>query len=128
RSSDLIRSSKRKHFGHKSAVASAINADAFWVHSVVLDHVVESIELIVVILAAEKIVNIRSPVASVTGRAAIVDVKDDITFLRQQLIEYELAVIVVPYVDSVLQISGAMDKNHHLIFFLLIKVGRKIDL
>ena len=82
--------------------------------------------MIVHILAAEKIVNVGPPIAAVAGRTAIVDVKDDITFLRQQLVEHKLAVIIVPAVDRILKIAGTVDEDGHRIFLFRVKAGRQI--
>ena len=84
--------------------------------------------MIVHVLAAEEIVHIRPPIAPVTRRAAIVYVQNDVTLLRQKLFEEELAIIIIPAVDRVLQITRAMDEDDHRVFFLRVESGGKIDL
>lgn len=60
-----------EHSRHETAVAAAVNADPFLIDAVVFYHVVDRVDVIVKVLAAQEIVDIRAPIASVTGGASV---------------------------------------------------------
>src|SRR6188508_3744980 len=75
---------KYKHPCHKPAVTPAIHTDMFLIDGIVFDHIVNSIDMVIIIFTAEKLVHVSSPIAPIAGRSAVVDVENDITLSGEQ--------------------------------------------
>src|SRR5581483_1573800 len=54
------------------------------------------------------------PVAPVAFRRAVVEVEDDVAVVHQEMVEHELARVEGPSALDVLRVSGAVDEDHRL--------------
>src|SRR5687768_8843277 len=103
---------KHRHQCNESSIRSSINPNAFWIDSIFIDQYFCSINMVGKILATHMSVNSSTPIPAVAGTGSVVDVQDRVTFVRQEIVEHILFVVIAPPFVRILQVARTMNKNY----------------
>jgi hypothetical protein len=70
------------------------------------------VHMIAKVFTSHVAVNSGTPVAAITRASPVVDVKNGIPVINQQVVEHILPEIAAPPLMGILQVSGTMHKDH----------------